>query len=310
METLRSLLSWLAQSENVWLSKLVWTAILVALIIGVRWLSLVLIGRRIEDTVVHYRWQKASTYIAAIAILLLVGPLWLVNARPLLTYLGLLSAGIAIALQDPMSNLAGWLFIVWRQPFRLGDRIQIGDYAGDVVDIRIFQFSLLEIGQWVDADQSTGRILHIPNRRVFSDVLANYSQGLTYIWNEIPVLVTFESNWEKAKQILTEIAQRHAGDLSKSAQERIRRASRRYMIRYMALTPKVYTRVDASGVRLTIRYLCEPRERRSTEEAIWEDVLRAFAQHPDIELAYPTQRFYARWREKGDAGDTTASAEM
>ncbi|NIP82375.1 MAG: mechanosensitive ion channel, partial [Gemmatimonadetes bacterium] len=89
----------------------------------------------------------------------------------------------------------------------VGDRIQIGAHAGDVIDQRIFQFIVLEIGNWVDADQSTGRIIHIPNGLVFREPLANYTRGMQYIWNEIRVLVTFESNWKRAKQILDEIVQ-------------------------------------------------------------------------------------------------------
>lgn len=190
------------------------------------------------------------------------------------TFLGLASAGLAIALRDPVINLAGWAFILWRRPFDVGDRIQIGEHAGDVIDVRIFQFTLMEIGNWVAADQSTGRIIHVPNGRIFSEVLANYSKGFQYIWNEIPVLVTFESDWEKAKALLQEIADRHAAHLSQSAEERVRRAASRFMIKYSQLTPTVYTQVEASGVLLTIRYLCEPRWRRSSAHAIWEDVLR------------------------------------
>ncbi len=85
-----------------------------------------------------------------------------------------ISAGLAIALQGPITNLAGWPFILWRRPLDVGDLIQIGDYAGDVINIRIFQFTLLEIGNWVDADQSIGRIIHIPNGDVFSKSLASY----------------------------------------------------------------------------------------------------------------------------------------
>ena len=82
-------------------------------------------------------------------------------------------------------------------------------HAGDVIDIRLFQFSINEIGNWVDADQSTGRIIHIPNGIVFTEPQANYTAGFQYIWNEIPVLVTFESDWKKAKQILTDIVNHH-----------------------------------------------------------------------------------------------------
>ncbi len=86
----------------------------------------------------------------------------------------------------------------------MGDRIQVGNFAGDVIDLRIFQFTLMEIGNWVDADQSTGRVIHIPNGKVFTEMLANYSKGFHYIWNEIPFLVTFESNWKKQKKYFRE----------------------------------------------------------------------------------------------------------
>jgi small-conductance mechanosensitive channel len=209
----------------------------------------------------------------------------------------LVSAGIAIALRDPLVNLAAWVFIVWRRPFTVGDRIEIGSNRGDVIDLRIFQFTLMEIGNWVDADQSTGRIIRIPNGKVFTEMLANYSKGFKYIWNEIPVLVTFESNWRKGKEILSEIGTRHAEHLTEKAAKRVKEASAQMMVFYATLTPAVYTSVKDSGVMLTIRYLCKPRERRGTEQAIWEDILTAFAQRDDIDFAYPTQRRVDNVRE-------------
>jgi small-conductance mechanosensitive channel len=257
-----------------------------------RLITIYLVNRRIEDVRIRYQWRKTSTYVAVTLGVFLIGRIWLVGMQSLATYLGLVSAGLAVALKEPLVNLAGWAFILWRRPFEVGDRIQIGEHAGDVIDLRIFQFSLLEIGNWVAADQSTGRVVHIPNGKVFSDVLANYSKGFEFIWNEIPVLVTFESDWERAKALLQEIGNRHAAHLSQAAEERVRRAATRFMIVPSALTPLVYTQVEASGVLLTVRYLCEPRERRASAQAMWEDILRVFAEHADIDFAYPTQRFY------------------
>jgi small-conductance mechanosensitive channel len=155
----------------------------------------------------------------------------------------------------------------------------------------------MEIGNWVESDQSTGRVIHIPNGKIFNEGLANYSQGFAYIWNEIPVLVTFESDWRKAKQLLTETAQRYGTALSDSAARDLKEAAKKYMIFYSKLTPAVYTTVKDCGVMLTIRYLCEPRRRRGSEQEIWEDILDAFAAHDDIDFAYPTQRFYHNERE-------------
>jgi small-conductance mechanosensitive channel len=192
----------------------------------------------------------------------------------------------------------------------VGDRIQIGSNAGDVIDIRVFQFTLMEIGNWVGADQSTGRIIHVPNGKVFAEPLANYSKGFHYIWNEIAVLITFESDWQKAKEILLGIGSRHAEELSASAEDRVRRAARRFMIFYTKLTPTVYTTVKDSGVLLTIRYLCEPRRRRGSEEAIWEDILTEFAGCADIDFAYPTRRFYDSLLEKKSANRAAGDARM
>jgi len=175
-------------------------------------------------------------------------------------------------------------------PFRSGDRIQIGPHAGDVIDLGLFQFTLNEIGAWVQADQSSGRIIHVPNGKVFTDPVANYNKGFRYIWNEVPVVVTFESDWRKAKQILGKIAVKHAEHLTAQAEQELLAASQQYLINYRKLTPIVYTNVVDYGVQLTIRYLIEPRKRRGTEHAIWEEILTEFASAPDIDLAYHTTR--------------------
>jgi small-conductance mechanosensitive channel len=268
---------------------------------ALRLLVLRAVYHRTEDVKTRYRWGKTTSYVAGVLSVFLVGRIWIAGVGSVATFLGLVSAGLTIALRDVVANLAGWLFIIVRRPFELGDRIQIGSHAGDVVDIRLFQFSLLEIGNWVEADQSTGRVLHVPNGKVLTEVTANYGKGFKYIWNEIPVLITFESNWEKAKGILVDVASRHAAHLSKEAERRVREAAKKFMIFYRKLTPTVYTRVAGSGVQLTLRYLCEPRTRRQTEQEIWENILREFAKCDDIDFAYPTQRFFDS-RQEGKPG--------
>jgi small-conductance mechanosensitive channel len=272
--------------------RLLTTLATILAVILIRAVTLRVVNKRVEDARALYRWRKAVSYIAFGIALVVAMRVWFPGLQGVSTFLGLLSAGLAIALRDPIVNLAGWAFILWRKPFEVGDRIQIGEHAGDVIDVRIFQFTLMEIGNWVGADQSTGRVIHVPNGKVFSEATANYNKGFQHIWNEIPVLVTFESDWEKAKAILTEIANRCAENLSTTAQQRLRKAAQKYMIFYSKLTPVVYTSVADSGVVLTIRYLTAPRHRRSSSEAIWEEILREFARCEDIDFAYPTQRFY------------------
>src|SRR5690606_13335994 len=124
-----------------------------------------------------YQISKASGYVLGLAATGLLVWIWLEGLTGFATYLGLLSAGIAVALQEPIIDVAGWIFLIIRRPFRVGDRIQIGPHSGDVVDIRVLQFTLLEVGNWVNADQSTGRVIHIPNGWLFKNSIANYDQG-------------------------------------------------------------------------------------------------------------------------------------
>jgi small-conductance mechanosensitive channel len=274
------------------LNRLAGSLVVILVVWALRRIILAVVWRRVQDVRTRYRWQKWTSYVIVPIGLLIILRIWFEAVGSLATYLGLVSAGIAIALKDLLVNLAGWAFIVWRRPFEVGDRIEIGSQAGDVIDTRIFQFTLREIGNWVDADQSTGRVVHVPNGRVLSEALSNYTRGFQFIWNELPVLVTFESDWRKAKSLLQAIAERHAAHLSAEAEAKIKETARRFMIFYSSLTPIVYTAVADSGVLLTIRYLCAPRQRRGTAEAIWEDILDTFAAHDDIDFAYPTSRFF------------------
>lgn len=286
-------------SEN--LNKIL-ISILIFVVLGIiRLVILKIVWRFTEDPKSRYTWKRSLSFSVGMLTLLLIAMVWIQAIGQIGAFLGLLTAGLAIALKDPLTNIAGWIFILTRQPFRLGDRVQIGEHAGDIIDLRLFQFTLLEIGNWVNADQSTGRIIHIPNGIVFKQAQSNYSIGFNYIWNELPVLVTFESNWSMAKAILQKIVSEHAESLSVDAEKKIIEASKKYMIFYQYLTPTVYTSVQESGVLLTMRYICEPRKRRGTEHLIWEDILKEFAQHKDIEFAYPTQRFFKRPAEKDDS---------
>lgn len=270
--------------------------ILSLVVIFIIWLiyfiALRIIDRKLPDTEVQYKWRKNLSYVAWFIGFLVIGRIWFEGLQSVATFLGLLSAGLAIALKDPVTDIAAWLFILWRKPFDVGDRIQVEDIKGDVIDKRIFKFTILEIGNWVYADQSTGRVIHIPNHKVFTDSLSNYTSDFKFIWNELEVLVTFESDWSKAKKLLQEIAENHLQDFAEQAQQEIRNAKKSYLIHYRYLTPIVYTDVRESGVCLTIRHLTDPRKRRSVSQGIWEDILRELEKHEDIELAYPTMRLY------------------
>lgn len=251
-----------------------------------------LIFRAVDDRALQYRWGKAVSYATAALGVVFIATLWVDGLRQVGTFLGLFSAGLAIALKDVLVDVAGWLILMTKPPFAPGDRIQIGPHAGDVVDISVLHFTLLEIGNWVEADQSTGRIVRIPNAKILTDPIANYTSEFPYLWHEIPVVVTFESNWRKAKKLLLGIVLEATHESSKRAEEALRRQPNQMLISYATTTATVYTSVLDHGICLTMRFLTEPRKRRDAHQALWEAVLDAFQAEPDIDLAYPTTRIF------------------
>lgn len=273
---------------------LIYTAAALVLLFLLKVVTARIVSGKITDDKRRYHIRKTVTYVYTVILLVVLGSVWFQGMASLGTFLGLASAGLAVALHDTIANMAGFFFIEARKPFRVGDRIELDGTQGDVIDIRLFQFSIVEVGNWVDADQSTGRIIHMPNSLAMRMPLANSHVGFEYIWNEIPVLITFESDWKKAKDLLVGIGQENAEHLSSKMQDQIRRAARKYLIVAGKLTPTVYTTVKDSGVMLTIRYLVDPRQRRGTEQKMWEDILDAFSAEANIDLAYNTTRFYSQ----------------
>ena len=272
--------------------KFISSFIAILVFIVVRRVLVGIISNKIEDSFMRYRWQKTITYVVFFFAVITIGRVWFKGVESIATYFGLLSAGIAIALRDPITNITGWMFILWRSPFTVGDRIEIGENAGDVIDVNFFKFTIMEIGKWIDGESITGRIVHIPNGKVFTENLANYGRGFKYIWNELPILVTFESDWKKAKGILHDLSAQHTSQVSKAAAKKFQEVSKLFMMHQPNFKPKVYTKIEDSGILLTVRYLCNPRKRRASSQDIWEGALEAFAKEDNIEFAYPTIRYY------------------
>ena len=297
--------------ENL-IHKIIISLFIVVLLVLIQNLILKIAHREVEDYKARYTWQKVFAYITPILTVMILGCIWIDDIKKLQTVLGLFSAGVAIALKDLIMDIAGWFFIIWRKPFYVGDRIQIGECKGDVADTRLFQFSILEIGNWVEAEQFTGRIIHVPNGKVFTEIVFNYNRGFNFIWDEIPVLITNESDWKKAKGILQKITEKYTSGTSSKAKEHLSETSKKFLINISSVDPTIYTRIESFGTSLTIRYLCLPRERRNTHELISEAILEEFAKCEDIDFAYPTHRIYSNLLEgkgvkKADNGSINLS---
>ncbi len=277
--------------SSLTIERLAWTGGIVVAVVVLRYLVTRAACRRLADEQLIFRTRKLSTYVATVAVIVAVAIIWSDSTDNVATAVALLSAGIAIALGDVFLNLAGWLYIVVRRPFRIGDRVEIDGHAGDVIDTRVLRFSLLEIRNWVDADQYTGRIVHIPNGRLFRTSAANYTEGFHYIWHEVPVLVTFESDWKRAEEIVAAAIAPEAADArAMGAPEELQHAARDYFLANVSPEPETHVSVRDSGVLVTGRALIEARRRRHADSAVWRRILDAVEAEPSVDFAYPTVR--------------------
>lgn len=291
MTTINEIIGFILSDRIQLLRKFILTVFFIILIYYLRKYSSQKIDNKIEDISKKFRYNKILNYISYGLGFVLIFPLWFQGLQGFMTFFGLFSAGLAIALRDMVANIVGRLYLIVRRPYSIGDRIEIGDVKGDVIDIRLFETSLMEIGNWVDSDQSTGRIVYVPNGHTLNKNISNYTKGFEFIWNEIRILLTFESNWKKAKKIFQEIADIRAREINREAREKIINSAKK---EYKKLTPIVYTNVKTSGIELTIRYLCEPRKRRTTDEEFWEDIIDVVENNDDIVFAYPTYRIHSQ----------------
>ncbi|MDD5327890.1 MAG: mechanosensitive ion channel [Phycisphaerae bacterium] len=248
------------------------------------------INRRVENLKARHLARRNAIYILNALIILYITFLWVQNIGAITIFISVTSAGLVLVLQDVILSIVGWFYILVHKPFEVGDRIEMGAVKGDVMDISLFQTSLLEIGNWVDADQSTGRIVNVPNSAVFKKETYNYSRGFEFIWNEIKILVTFESDWKRAEKVMLNYGTAQSEEMAEVVKRKIKKMTMHYMIYYEKLTPIVYVNIKDSGVELTLRYLTEARKRRTTQDALCRMILEDFEKEQNVSFAYPTYR--------------------
>lgn len=283
--------------NNPIIGKFLWSGI----VLGLVYLALFFVRRFINSLKIEigkrHQYRKRAGYAATLVYFLILITIWAGRTQQWATMISVLGAGVALALHDVLLNIAGWIYIVIRHPYNAGDRIELGNVKGDVIDIRLFQTTLLEIGNWVDGDQSTGRVVHLPHGQIFRSSLYNYTKGFEHLWNEFSILITFESNWKKAKEVLLKCGEQESREIQESVEKKIDRMAKEYLIYYKKFTPIVYTKIVDSGVKLTLRYLTDAKKRRIGEDTVSRQVIEEINASPDIAFAYPTYRIYRRGEE-------------
>jgi small-conductance mechanosensitive channel len=252
------------------------------------------IGGHVADVEKRHRYRKRAGYIIALFVLLVVAIAFFEQIRSLGTVLGFFGAGLAIALREYIASFFAWFYILGQRHFGLGSRVEVAGVRGDVIDIGVFKLTLVEVRGEGLGEQSSGRLVTVPNFKILTDPVLHFTAGSPYAWDEMGVAVTLDSDWEKARELLervgNEVFEPHRAEIEAG----FRQLGHDYAFRYGVTTPIVYVSIDPAqgGVLLKLRYLTHARRRRDNRDQISRRVLTLFRQEPAIELAYPTGRTY------------------
>jgi small-conductance mechanosensitive channel len=234
--------------------------------------------------------NTSLTLAAAIAIVVLWSRLF--HARG--TFWGLLGAGVAIALRDPLLSIAGRIAIFAGHMYSVGDRIEISKLTGDVVDVGFFYTRMMELGNWIGGDQPTGRMVQFSNSIVFGNAVYNYTQNFAYIWDEVKLPVTYKSNEREASQIMLAVGKEYTREFLEGAQAQMRRMQRYFLVPDFELEPTLYLQVTSNWIELTMRYLVEPKKRRQATNFIYRETFQRLQGRDDISIASETMDLTVR----------------
>jgi len=247
-------------------------------------------SRFVKEEKSAYYFRKLIGFVTWLIVILIV----IFNAAggigSISAVIGLAGAGLAIALQDPIVSLVGWFLIIGKYGIRVGDRIEINGVKGDVIDVGMLRVAVTEVGNLLSGDQSTGRMVFFPNSFIFKGHFFNYSTTNSFIWDEVHILVTYESPWKKALDIIVKIAEEASRDVVEKARENQEKLARQFNVSLGNPEAYAYVNIADSGVDLVLRFLSEIKLRRTMRDRICREILEAFEKEKDIQLAYPTQR--------------------
>ena len=233
-------------------------------------------------------WTKQGIHLISVAMMIIgISSVWFSDPARLATAFGLVTAGLAFALQRVITALAAYLVILRGKTFSIGDRIVMGGVRGDVIELGFIQTMIMEMGQppavqntdpavWVQARQYTGRVVTLTNDKIFDTPVYNYTREFRYIWDELSIPVTYTADVRKAEDVMLAGAQRVTVQIEDIGEEALAELERRYLIPRTQFDPKVFFRLTDNWVELTVRFVTREHGVRDLKDQMSREILREF----------------------------------
>jgi len=247
------------------------------------------VEKYVHENAARYRARKLVSFLRYLAAAVLLLTVFSDRLAGLTVAFGVAGAGIAFALQEVIASVAGWIAISSGGFYSTGDRVQLGGIKGDVIDIGVLRTTLMEMGQWVQADLYNGRIVKIANSYVFKEPVFNYSADFPFLWDEITLPVRYGSDWKRAKAMLVDVAKEVCEPFADASKEAWASSVDKYRLEDAQIAPMVTMEANDNWLQFTVRYIVDYRRRRRVKDQLFTRILEEVDKSNDtIRLASAT----------------------
>ncbi len=260
MNTIELIREWIQENPSTvsLIRYLVWVFLIIALIQFLR----KFVRRKLPDTGTRYKSQKGIEVVGYVFLIFLTISYFTGSIKDFALAIGLLTAGITITLQELILSVAGSIYIFFVNVYKPGDRIEINDIKGDVIDIDSIYTTMMEIGEWVSSDNYSGRIVKLSNAFVFRGPIYNYSKDFPFIWDEIDLPIRYGSDIELAKEIVIRVAKENLSGYVTDSISRWKRVVDKYYIEDAQVEPTLAITLTDNWIRFNLRYIVDYKKRR------------------------------------------------
>lgn len=254
------------------------SVLVITVLLSLRFVLVRIAYHNIDDQFIRLRYRRTISYIVFFTALFILLPIWLPSIRSIATFLGIFGAGFLIVTRDLWVCVVGWAYIMIRRPFVIGDRIQIGSIAGDVIDIRLMETSIMEVSQ-AEGGMFTGRVVFFPNAKIFTESFANTGAKVGHIFQELQIHLDPSSDWKTAAELLEKItARRYETALAAMQQQEGDEIDMVSSYR----EPRVLLQMSGAHILLKLQYMAPKGQTVHMSDGIWRDFLTAIKKNKRI----------------------------
>lgn len=268
MEILEKISQWINEhpvSSNI-VKYIIWAVFILLTIAFLRRY----LKRELPDTGIRYKSQKAVEFFGYVLLIIVTISFFTGSIKDFALAIGLLTAGITITLQELVLSVAGSFYIFFVGVYKPGDRIEINNIKGDVIDIDSIYTTMMEIGEWVSSDNYSGRIVKLSNAFVLKGPVYNYSKDFPFVWDEFNIPIRYGSDLELAKTIVVNIASQTLSEyVSKSILE-WDKVVNKYYIENAQVEPTLAITMTDNWIQFNLRYIVDYKKRRYTKHVLNE----------------------------------------